>query len=71
MELSKAHILYDDLIQAQASLVLLNCLHLIYLVTPYDVSEQIRISKPHYYNIVSNYYSTYEKINTASNMCLL
>lgn len=53
LEIAKAHILYDDMLQAQASLVLLNCLHLLYLVTPYDVSEQIQISKPHYYTIVS------------------
>lgn len=53
LELSKARLLYDDLLKTQTSLVLLNCLHLLYLVTPYDVPEQIQISKSHYYNIVS------------------
>lgn len=54
LDITKAHLLYEDILQAQASLVLLNCLHLIYLVTPYEVSEQIQIAKPHYYNIVRN-----------------
>lgn len=52
-ELTRAHLLYDDLHQAQGSLVLLNSLHLLYLVTPYDVAEQIRPNKVDYYNIVS------------------
>ncbi|KAI4458912.1 putative dna polymerase theta [Holotrichia oblita] len=51
LELSKAHLLYEDLLQAQASLVLLNCLHLLFLVTPYEMSEQVRPSKPRYYRI--------------------
>ncbi|KAK9884457.1 hypothetical protein WA026_007300 [Henosepilachna vigintioctopunctata] len=42
LELSKAHILYNDLVQAQYNLVLLDALHLLYLVTPYDLSEQIK-----------------------------
>ncbi|GJQ83211.1 hypothetical protein Trydic_g18235 [Trypoxylus dichotomus] len=51
LELAKAHLLYNDLLQAQESLVLLNCLHLLYLVTPYEMSEQVRPSKPRYYRI--------------------
>lgn len=52
LELSRAHLLCEDLLQAQASLVLLDSLHLLYLVTPYDVADQVRILKPHYYTIV-------------------
>ncbi|CAG2061041.1 unnamed protein product [Timema podura] len=44
MDLKKARLLYEDLLQAQASLVLLTCLHLLYLVTPYDLVDQIRPS---------------------------
>lgn len=54
MELSRAHLLYADLLKAQSSLVLLDCLHLLYLVTPYDTSEQIRPNMQTYYHIVKN-----------------
>lgn len=53
LELTRAHLLYEDLLQAQASLVLLDCLQLLYLVTPYDISEQVKPSKPRYYKIVN------------------
>lgn len=51
--MAKAHFLYEDLLQAQNCLVLVNCLHLLYLVTPYDLSEQIKPAPGHYYRIVS------------------
>ncbi|CAH0552619.1 unnamed protein product [Brassicogethes aeneus] len=54
LELSKAHILYEDLYQAQNSLVLLDCLHLLYLVTPYDTSEQIKPNMQVYYHILTH-----------------
>lgn len=54
-ELTRARILYDDLYQAQKSLVLVDNLHLLYLVTPYDVAEQIKPNKNDYYNIVSGF----------------
>ncbi|XP_063926128.1 helicase POLQ-like isoform X2 [Zophobas morio] len=50
-ELSRAHLLYDDLYEAQKNLVLLDCLHLLFLVTPYDLAEQIKPNKNDYYNI--------------------
>ncbi|XP_008190461.2 helicase POLQ-like isoform X1 [Tribolium castaneum] len=50
-ELARAHQLYDDLHQAQKSLVLLDCLHLLFLVTPYDLAEQIKPDRNDYYNI--------------------
>ncbi|XP_018331856.1 helicase POLQ-like [Agrilus planipennis] len=52
LELSKAHLLYADLTQAQESLVLLDHLHLLYLVTPYDQCEQIKPSNSLYYNLL-------------------
>lgn len=52
LELSRAFMLYEDLHQAQNSLVLLDCLHLLYLVTPYDTSEQIKPNMQVYYYIV-------------------
>lgn len=53
LDLNRAHTLYDDLCQAQTSLVLVDCLHLLYLVTPYDLSEQITPNRSHYYDIYS------------------
>nr|CAD7459173.1 unnamed protein product [Timema tahoe] len=54
MDLKKARLLYEDLLQAQASLVLLTCLHLLYLVTPYDLVDQIRPSPSVYFNSYNN-----------------
>ncbi|XP_044758071.1 helicase POLQ-like [Coccinella septempunctata] len=51
LELSKAHILYEDLVQAQYSLVLLDVLHLLYLVTPYDLSEHIKPDMNSYFTM--------------------
>ncbi|KDR16820.1 helicase POLQ-like isoform X2 [Zootermopsis nevadensis] len=42
MHLSRAHTLYQDLVQAQSSLVLSSYLHLLYLVTPYDLMSQVK-----------------------------
>ncbi|RZC43124.1 helicase POLQ-like [Asbolus verrucosus] len=50
-DLTRAHMVYDDLHQAQRSLVLLDSLHLLYLVTPYEIAEQIKPNKNDYYNI--------------------
>ncbi|XP_066141464.1 helicase POLQ-like [Euwallacea fornicatus] len=54
LHLTRAHQLYNDLYQAQKSLVLLNCLHLLYLVTPYDTSEQIRPNIEVYYDVLTH-----------------
>ncbi|CAG9859361.1 unnamed protein product [Phyllotreta striolata] len=51
LELSKAHILYEDLSKAQSSLVLKGYLHLLYLITPYDLAEQITPNKQTYYEV--------------------
>ena len=39
IDLAKAQIVYKDLVQAQSSLVLLDYLHLLYIVTPYAPAE--------------------------------
>ncbi|XP_012263144.2 helicase POLQ-like [Athalia rosae] len=52
VELSRAHLLYKDLKTAQNQLVLLDCLHLLYLVTPYDLIDQVKPSGNVYYNVV-------------------
>jgi hypothetical protein len=62
-ELTRAHMLYDDLHQAQKSLVLLNELHLLYLVTPYEIAEQIKPNKNDYYNIVRMNFVLINSIN--------
>lgn len=49
MQLSYAHMLYRDLVQAQSGLVLLSCLHLLYLVTPYDFTGQIKPNSAVYF----------------------
>ncbi|XP_026462465.1 helicase POLQ-like [Ctenocephalides felis] len=51
INLKRAHMLYNDLLQAQSGLVLLDCLHLLYLITPYEQSEQIKPNMPAYYSI--------------------
>lgn len=45
--------MYEDLLLAQANLVLLTDLHLLYLVIPYDLVDQVRPVMNTYYNIVS------------------
>ncbi|KAH1019210.1 hypothetical protein HUJ04_009061 [Dendroctonus ponderosae] len=54
LQLTRAHQLYDDLHQAQKSLVLLNCLHLLYLVTPYETANQIRPNIHVYYDVLTH-----------------
>lgn len=53
MDLHIVHMLYEDLLSAQESLVLLDSLHLLYLVTPYSLAEQIKPVRNHYHHIVS------------------
>nr|CAD7202978.1 unnamed protein product [Timema douglasi] len=62
MDLKKARLLYEDLLQAQASLVLLTCLHLLYLVTPYDLVDQITPSP-------SVYFNSYNKLGVQDQQC--
>uniref|UniRef100_A0A6P7FQQ0 Helicase POLQ-like n=1 Tax=Diabrotica virgifera virgifera TaxID=50390 RepID=A0A6P7FQQ0_DIAVI len=51
LELSRAHVLYEDLYEAQACLVLQGHLHLLYLVTPYETADQIKPNKQVYYEV--------------------
>lgn len=48
-----AHHLYNDLHVAQEKLVLLNHLHLLYIVTPYSMLDQIKYDPQVYFNVVS------------------
>lgn len=50
--MERAHELYGDLIKAQASLVLLTELHLLYLVIPYEMIDQIKPKYSVYFNVV-------------------
>lgn len=50
INIKKAQIIYDDLRRAQGSLVLLNQIHLLYLVSPYELAEQIRPDPYIYYH---------------------
>nr|XP_023023772.1 helicase POLQ-like [Leptinotarsa decemlineata] len=54
LELSRAHLLYEDLHQAQSCLVLQGHLHLLYLVTPYETAEQIRPNMQVYYEMFTH-----------------
>lgn len=51
MDLDKAHMLYEDLVEAQSGLILKDCLHLLYLVTPYELVTQIKPQPLKYYNL--------------------
>ncbi|KAJ8931770.1 hypothetical protein NQ314_015302 [Rhamnusium bicolor] len=51
LSLSRAHLLYEDLYQAQSSLVLQGHLHLLYLVTPYETADQIKPNMQVYYEV--------------------
>ena len=49
-----AHKLFHDLCEAQEGLVLLNHLHLLYVVTPYNMIGQIKYVHQVYFTVVSN-----------------
>ncbi|XP_050447937.1 helicase POLQ-like [Cataglyphis hispanica] len=52
IDLKTAHTLYEDLKTAQKHLILIDNLHLLYLVTPYDSISQITLIGNIYYNVV-------------------
>lgn len=52
LELTRSHQLYEDLYAAQKALVLLNGLHLLYLVTPYNTSERVNPDLLVYHQVV-------------------
>ncbi|XP_076646413.1 mutagen-sensitive 301 isoform X2 [Halictus rubicundus] len=61
IDIETAYTLYADLQKAQDHLIILDYLHLLYLVTPYDIVSQI---KPHgsiYYDVVTNLSETQMK----------
>ncbi|XP_066600630.1 helicase POLQ-like isoform X2 [Prorops nasuta] len=50
IELQSAYNLYTDLKTAQNHLILSDCLHLLYLVTPYNTTNQVKIIESVYYD---------------------
>ncbi|KAJ8678685.1 hypothetical protein QAD02_014472 [Eretmocerus hayati] len=52
MDLQCAHMLYEDLKKAQSHLMLIDCLHLMYLITPYDIADQVKPVGPVYYDVI-------------------
>ncbi|XP_070528849.1 helicase POLQ-like isoform X2 [Cardiocondyla obscurior] len=52
IDLKTAYTLYDDLKTAQEHLILINNLHLLYLVTPYDSISQITPVGSIYHNVI-------------------
>lgn len=53
INLNTAYMLYEDLKKAQNKLILVDYLHLLYLVTPYDIAKQISVIGHVYYDVVS------------------
>lgn len=53
IDLETAYVLYGDLKTAQKHLMLANDLHILYLVTPYDVANQLKPVGTVYYDVVS------------------
>ncbi|XP_053995250.1 helicase POLQ-like isoform X1 [Hylaeus anthracinus] len=54
IDIQCAHTLYQDLKKAQEHLILLDYLHLLYIVTPYGIISQIKPVGSVYYNVVIN-----------------
>lgn len=52
-----AYMLYQDLKKAQEHLILVDYLHLLYIVTPYDIIAQVKPIGSVYYDVVTLYYS--------------
>ncbi|XP_043520738.1 helicase POLQ-like [Frieseomelitta varia] len=56
-----AYTLYKDLKKAQEHLILIDYLHLLYLVTPYDLISQIKLTGSIYYDVVTSLSETQMK----------
>lgn len=69
IDLKTAYTLYEDLKTAQKHLILIDNLHLLYLVTPYDSISQITPVGSIYYDVVILLIFLY--LDIASNMSLL
>ncbi|XP_034193308.2 mutagen-sensitive 301 [Osmia lignaria lignaria] len=61
IDMQCAYTLYEDLKKTQEHLILVDYLHLLYLVTPYDITSQIKIVGPVYYDVVINLSETQMK----------
>ncbi|KAK4883652.1 hypothetical protein RN001_006971 [Aquatica leii] len=53
LSLRESQRLYDDLTKAKDSLVLVNCLHLLYLVTPYNLVDVVKPEKSQFHYIMT------------------
>ena len=61
INMQSAYMLYQDLKRAQEHLVLVDYLHLLYLVTPYDIVSQVKPVGPIYYDVVTELSDTQMK----------
>nr|XP_033323722.1 helicase POLQ-like [Megalopta genalis] len=61
IDMNSAYTLYTDLQRAQEHLILVDYLHLLYLVTPYDIVSQIKPIGSIYYDVVTNLSETQMK----------
>ncbi|XP_012145725.2 mutagen-sensitive 301 isoform X2 [Megachile rotundata] len=61
IDIQCAYTLYEDLKKAQEHLVLIDYLHLLYLVTPYDIIPQVKVVGSVYYDVVINLSETQMK----------
>ncbi|XP_078051698.1 mutagen-sensitive 301 [Augochlora pura] len=61
IDMKTAYTLYEDLQRAQEHLILIDYLHLLYLVTPYDIVSQIKPIGSIYYDVVINLSETQMK----------
>lgn len=52
IDMQRAYTLYQDLKRAQEHLILTDYLHLLYLVTPYDIVSQVKPVGTIYYDVV-------------------
>ncbi|XP_014219348.1 helicase POLQ-like [Copidosoma floridanum] len=53
IDLYTAHVLYQDLQEAQKNLVLVDYLHLLYLLTPYNIANQVKPVGTVYYDVIT------------------
>jgi len=63
--------LYEDLKTAQNHLILIDNLHLLYLVTPYDSISQITPIGSIYYDVVILFIFLYIDITSSALTCLI
>lgn len=63
--------MYEDLKTAQKHLILIDNLHLLYLVTPYDSVSQITLIGSIYYDVVISMFLYIDIASNAINICII